>query len=134
MCLVLSVSMMAVAFGAAIVLILTDSSQNVVWSVVAFLPVPIFFLSYSPLRSAVLGPCLEWFKIFILDFLVVVFVVVVLLCYALVSIIQLVFKVLGWTVRGAIRTFCRIWGIFFKSESDTESSQQGEAPLRHSDV
>ena len=133
-CLVLSVSMMAVAFGAAIVLIMTDSPQNVVWSVVSFLPVPIFFLSYSPLRSAVLGPCLEWFKIFILDFLVVVFVVVVLLCYALVSIIQLVFKALGWTVRGAIRTLCRIWGIFFKSESDTESSQQGEAPLRHSDV
>ena len=133
-CLVLSVSMMAVAFGAAIVLIMTDSPQNVVWSVVAFLPVPIFFLSYSPLRSAVLGPCLEWFKIFILDFLVVVFVVVVLLCYALVSIIQLVFKVLGWIVRGAIRTLCRIWGIFFKSESDTVYSQQGEAPLRHSDV
>ena len=42
-CLVVSVSMMEVAFGATIVLMM---SHNVVWSVVAFLPVPIFFLSY----------------------------------------------------------------------------------------
>ena len=42
--LVVSVSMMAVAFGATIVLIMTE---NVVWDVVAFLPVSIFSLMFT---------------------------------------------------------------------------------------
>ena len=53
-CLALSVSMMAVAFGATIILVMEHNWKNVVWHVIAFLPVPIFFVSYSPLRSAVL--------------------------------------------------------------------------------
>ena len=61
-CLILSVSMMAVAFGATIILIMAHNWENVLWHVVAFLPVPIFFLSYSPLRSAFLGTCRELLK------------------------------------------------------------------------
>ncbi|KAL6332618.1 hypothetical protein AAG906_009938 [Vitis piasezkii] len=53
-CLTLSVLMMAVAFGATIILIMKHNWKKAVWHVVAFLPVPIFFLSYSPLFSAVL--------------------------------------------------------------------------------
>ncbi|XP_034697721.1 ankyrin repeat-containing protein At5g02620-like isoform X2 [Vitis riparia] len=82
-CLVLSVSMMAVAFGATIVLIMTHSPKNVVWDVVAFLPVPIFFLSYSPLRSAVLGPCSKWFKSFVASFLIVVAILFVIFLFVL---------------------------------------------------
>ncbi|XP_034698779.1 ankyrin repeat-containing protein ITN1-like isoform X2 [Vitis riparia] len=52
-CMILSVSMMAVAFGATIILIMKHNWKEAIWHVVAFLPVPIFFLSYSPLRSAV---------------------------------------------------------------------------------
>ena len=52
-CMILSVSMMAVAFGATIILIMKHNWKKAIWHVVAFLPVPIFFLSYSPLRSAV---------------------------------------------------------------------------------
>ena len=43
-CLVLSVLMMGVTFGATIVLMMSHNQENVVWSVVAFLPVPISFL------------------------------------------------------------------------------------------
>ena len=43
LCLVLYVSMMAVAFGATIVLMMSHKRENVFWSPVAFLPVPIFF-------------------------------------------------------------------------------------------
>ena len=63
-CLVLSVSMMEVGLEATIVLIMIDSPENVVWSVVAFLPVPIFFLSYSPLSSAVLRTLQRMVQIF----------------------------------------------------------------------
>ena len=62
---VFSVSMMAVAFGATIVLIMTHNWESIFWYVVAFLPVPIFFLSYSPLRSAVLMCSTELVKIFV---------------------------------------------------------------------
>ena len=62
---VFSVSMMAVAFGATIVLIMTHNWESVFWYVVAFLPVPIFFLSYSPLRSAVLMRSTELVKKFV---------------------------------------------------------------------
>eukprot|EP00261_Vitis_vinifera_P017043 XP_010646521.1 PREDICTED: protein ACCELERATED CELL DEATH 6-like [Vitis vinifera] len=62
---VFSVSMMAVAFGATIVLIMTHNWESIFWYVVAFLPVPIFFLSYSPLRSAVLMSSIELVKNFV---------------------------------------------------------------------
>ncbi|KAJ9689834.1 hypothetical protein PVL29_012483 [Vitis rotundifolia] len=62
---VFSVSMMAVAFGATIALIMTRNWESVFWYVVAFLPVPIFFLSYSPLRSAVLMRSTELVKNFV---------------------------------------------------------------------
>ncbi|KAJ9689829.1 hypothetical protein PVL29_012480 [Vitis rotundifolia] len=62
---VFSVSMMAVTFGATIVLIMTHNWESVFWYVVAFLPVPIFFLSYSPLRSAVLMRSTELVKNFV---------------------------------------------------------------------
>ncbi|CBI18768.3 unnamed protein product, partial [Vitis vinifera] len=62
---VFSVSMMAVAFGATIVLIMTHGWESVFWYVIAFLPVPIFFLSYSPLRSAVLMRSTELVKNFV---------------------------------------------------------------------
>ncbi|XP_059596325.1 uncharacterized protein LOC104878396 isoform X2 [Vitis vinifera] len=62
---VFSVSMMAVAFGATIVLIMTHNWESIFWYVVAFLPVPIFFLSYSPLRSAVLMRSTELVKNFV---------------------------------------------------------------------
>ena len=52
-CMILSISTMAVAFGATIILIMKHNRKEAIWHVVAFLPVPIFFLSYSPLRSAV---------------------------------------------------------------------------------
>ena len=97
-CLVLSVSMMAVAFGAAIILMMSHNRENVFWSVIAFLPVPIFFLSYSPLRSAAMGPFREWFKIFIVYFLMGV-VIVCILPLVLAGILSLFFDGIGWTVR-----------------------------------
>ena len=128
-CLVLSVSMMAVAFGATILLMMSHNRKSVVWIVVACLPVPIFFLSYSPLRSAALGPCREWFKFFIYVFegTVIVFIHISL---ALPRILSLFFDglgPLGWTVRKAClyiiyKPFCWISRI-----SDTESSQPSTA-------
>ena len=55
-------TMMAVAFGATIVLIMTNHRHNFVWYVIAFLPV-----SYSPLRSASLTRCTKWAKHFVLE-------------------------------------------------------------------
>ena len=92
---------MAVAFGATIVLMMSHNRENVVWSAVAFLPVPIFFLSYSPLRSAVLGPFREWFKNFVVNFLMLVVMLVAMFLSFLVFIIYLVFKGLFWTVKKA---------------------------------
>ncbi|KAJ9689843.1 hypothetical protein PVL29_012487 [Vitis rotundifolia] len=99
-CLVLSVSMMAVAFGATIVLIMTHSPKNVVWDVVAFLPVPIFFLSYSPLRSAVLGPCSEWLKGFVASFLIVVasFLIVVAILFVIFLLVVLCLSLLPFSL------------------------------------
>ena len=68
-CMIASVTMMAVAFGATIVLIMTHHRQKVVWYVIAFLPVPIFFVSYSPLRSAFLRRFTEWSTNFVRKFL-----------------------------------------------------------------
>ena len=68
-CMIASVTMMAVAFGATIVLIMTHHRQKAVWYVIAFLPVPIFFVSYSPLRSAFLRRFTEWSTNFVRKFL-----------------------------------------------------------------
>ena len=81
-CLVVSVTMMAVAFGATIALAMTENRKNVVWDVVAFLPVPIFFLSCSPLRSLILGPCREvLFKTFIVSFVSFFYILFILLVW-----------------------------------------------------
>ena len=66
-CMIASVTMMAVAFGATIVLIMAHHRHKVVWYVIAFLPVPIFFVSNSPLRSAFLTRCIEWANYFFLE-------------------------------------------------------------------
>ena len=125
-CLALSVSMMAVAFGATIVLMMSHNRENVFWSVVAFLPVPIFFLSFSPLRSVAMGPCRKWFKFFIVYFLVGVAIVFIILPLALARILSLFFDGLGWTVRKAClfiicKPLCWICGSNSGSISDTES-------------
>ena len=104
-CLVLSVSMMAVAFGATIVLIMTHSPKNVVWDVVAFLPVPIFFLSYSPLRSAVLVPCSEWFKSFVASFLIVVAILFVIFLFVVLYLSFLMFALAFFSFAMVIVTF-----------------------------
>ena len=132
-CLVLSVSMMAVAFGAAIILMMSHNRENVFWSVIAFLPVPIFFLSYSPLRSAIMGPCRELFKIFVVYFLMGVVIVCILLPLALAIILSIFFDVLGLIVSNAClyiiyKPLCWICGNLSTSESDTESSQPTAAP------
>ena len=133
---VLSVSMMAVAFGATIVMMMSHNQKIVVWSVVAFLPVPIVFLSYSPLRSAVLRPCREWSKCFVVNFLLVVIILVIIFYVVLFIIIYLVFKGLSWTVKKACsfiicKPVCWICGIKSspKSNTNTGSSQSTAAPL-----
>ena len=141
---VVSALMMAVAFGATIVPIMT---KNVVWNVVAFLPVPIFFLSCSPLCSLILGPCKELFKnfdvIFILIFCLLLFVLVylgltcggcVLSVFSLPLIfICLVFEGLVWTVKKARECIiiCKRvrWISGNKSQFDIQSPQPTAAPL-----
>ena len=123
---------MAVAFGATIALMMSHNQENVVWSVVAFLPVPIFFLSYSPLRSAVMGPCREWFEILFEYFMVVIVIVVILLPFLLLLVIYLVFKGLGKAVIKVClsiirKPLCWIRGIFFHPKF----SQPSEPPLTH---
>ena len=56
---ILSVLMMAVAFGATIVLIMTHNREKVVWYVVAFLPVPIFSLIFTSMFSSPQIGCTE---------------------------------------------------------------------------
>ena len=126
-CLVLSVSMMAVAFGATIVLMMTHSPKNVVWDVVAFLPVPIFFLSYSPLRSVVLGPCREWFGSFVQNFLIVVAILVVIFLLVLFFLLFGAFDGLRWTFKKVCELICKpvhwISGKKSEPKSDTQSPQ-----------
>ncbi|RVW64750.1 hypothetical protein CK203_065861 [Vitis vinifera] len=106
-CMILSVSMMAVAFGATIILIMmTHNWKNAVWSVVGFLPVPIFFLSYSPLRSAVLGRCTESSKNFVAKFLKGVAIGVGIFVFVLFYCLYLAFKGLFWTVKKAFGWIC----------------------------
>ncbi|KAL6332603.1 hypothetical protein AAG906_009923 [Vitis piasezkii] len=142
---VLSVSMMAVAFGATIVLIMTRNQESVVWHVVAFLPVPIFFLSYSPLRSAVLGPCSEWlklvaqnlctesfknfvssstesFKNFVSSILVYVSCVVVIFFFVLIFLLP---KGCGFII---CKPVCWICGNKSQPKSETDSPQPTAAP------
>lgn len=126
-CLVLSVSMMAVAFGATIVLMMTHSPKSVVWDVVAFLPVPIFFLSYSPLRSVVLGPCREWFGSFVQNFLIVVAILVVIFLLVLFFLLFGAFDGLRWTFKKVCELICKpvhwISGKKSEPKSDTQSPQ-----------
>ncbi|KAJ9705701.1 hypothetical protein PVL29_003669 [Vitis rotundifolia] len=121
-CMILSVSMMAVAFGATIILIMAHNWKNVVWSVVGFLPVPIFFLSYSPLRSAVLGRCTESSKKFVAKFLKGVAIGVGIFVFVLFFYLYLAFKVLFWTMKKAFRWICG-------NKSDTQSPQPTAAPI-----
>ncbi|XP_034681907.1 uncharacterized protein LOC117911615 isoform X1 [Vitis riparia] len=121
-CMILSVSMMAVAFGATIILIMTHNWTNAVWSVVGFLPVPIFFLSYSPLRSAVLGRCTESSKYFVAKFLKGVAIGVVIFIFVPLYCLYLAFKGLFWTVKKAFRWICG-------NKSDTQSPQPTAAPI-----
>ena len=122
-CMILSVSMMAVAFGATIILIMmTHNWKNAVWSVVGFLPVPIFFLSYSPLRSAVLGRCTESSKNFVAKFLEGVAIGVGIFVFVLFYCLYLAFKGLFWTVKKAFRWICG-------NKSDTQSPQPTAAPI-----
>ena len=119
-CLTLSVLMMAVAFGATIILIMEHNWKKAVWRVVAFLPVPIFFLSYSPLLSAVLRTdpgklskkVLKSIKVVALVALVALIILlglIIRLCRACMELFNTVAKA------------CR-----YKSQpkSDTQSSQQ----------
>ena len=119
--------MMAVAFGATIVLMMTHSPKNVVWDVVAFLPVPIFFLSYSPLRSVVLGPCREWFGSFVQNFLIVVAILVVIFLLVLFFLLFGAFDGLRWTFRKVCELICKpvhwISGKKSEPKSDTQSPQ-----------
>ncbi|KAJ9705703.1 hypothetical protein PVL29_003671 [Vitis rotundifolia] len=68
-----------VAFRATIVLTMIHNPKNVVWSVVRFLLIPIFFLSYSPpLCSAILGHFEEWLKNFFVNLSIVLAIVIVI--------------------------------------------------------
>ena len=145
-CLVVSVTMMAVAFGATIVLIMT---KNFVWDVVAFLPVPIFFLSCSPLRSLILGPCREPFQILVVSFvsffyLLFLFLLffggicmfcVVCVLYFPIFIIHLVSKGLIWILKkaGECITKCKRhrWISGNKSQFDIQSPQPTAASPTH---
>ncbi|KAJ9689830.1 hypothetical protein PVL29_012481 [Vitis rotundifolia] len=125
---ILSVSMMAVAFGATIVLIMTHSREKVVWYVVAFLPVPIFFLSYSPLRSAVLklvaqNPCTESFKNFVAKLFKVVGIVVAIF---LIVLFYLLYKACEFII---CKPVCWICGNKSQPKSDTQSPQPTAASL-----
>ncbi|KAJ9689836.1 hypothetical protein PVL29_012484 [Vitis rotundifolia] len=102
-CLTLSVLMMAVAFGATIILIMKNNWKKAVWNVVAFLPVPIFFLSYSPLFSAVLRTdpgklfkkVLKYIKVVALVALIILLGVIIHLCRACMGLFKTVAKACG---------------------------------------
>ncbi|WJZ84421.1 hypothetical protein VitviT2T_004026 [Vitis vinifera] len=130
-CMILSVSMMAVAFGATIILIMmTHNWKNAVWSVVGFLPVPIFFLSYSPLRSAVLGRCTESSKYFVAKFLKGVAIGVAIFVFVLFYCLYLAFKGLFWTVKKAFEfIICKPVRWICGNKSDTQSPQPTAAPI-----
>lgn len=130
-CMILSVSMMAVAFGATIILIMmTHNWKNAVWSVVGFLPVPIFFLSYSPLRSAVLGRCTESSKNFVAKFLKGVAIGVGIFVFVLFYCLYLAFKGLFWTVKKAFEfIICKPVRWICGNKSDTQSPQPTAAPI-----
>ncbi|XP_034698727.1 uncharacterized protein LOC117924244 isoform X2 [Vitis riparia] len=112
-----------VAFGATINLMMTDSPKNVVWDVVAFLPVPIFFLSYSPLRSVVLGHCGS----FVQNFLIVVAIPVVIFLLVLFLLLFGAFQGLRWTFKKVCELICKpvhwISGKKSEPKSDTQSPQ-----------
>ena len=119
-------------------------TENVVWDVVAFVPVPIFFLSCSPLRSLILGPCRELFNILVESlvsffYLLVLFLlffggicmlcVVCVLCFP-IFIIYLVYKGLIWIVKRLVSVLLNVnvivgyAGINLSSISDLLSQLQ----------
>lgn len=108
-CLIFSVSMMAVALGATIVLIMAHNWKNAFWHVVAFLPVPIFFLSYS----AFLGFCGQLLKKTAFGVLLFIIIVIILLCRA------------GKTLYGVVNKTCAC----LNGTSDAQFPQQTAAPL-----
>ena len=140
-CLVLSVTMMAVAFGATIAMAMTENRKNVVRDLVAFLPVPISFLSCSPLRSLILRPCIELFKIFVVSFVSFFYIVFILLvCFGAfcsifsISIARTVLKGLRLIVEKACKCIvisCQHirWICGKKFQLDTQSPQPSTAAL-----
>ena len=117
-CLMLSVLMMAVAFGATIILIMKHNWKKDVWHVVAFLPVPIFFLSYSPLRSVVLikkllKKVLKSIKVVALVALIILLGVIYHICRACRKLFNSVAKACGYKSQ---------------PKSDTQSPQQTADP------
>lgn len=107
--LVFSVSMMVVAFGATIVLIMAHNWKNAFWHVVAFLPVPIFFLSYS----AFLGFCGQLLKKTAFGVLLFIIIIIILLCRA------------GKKLCDVVNKTC----VCLNGTSDAQSPQQTAAPL-----
>ncbi|KAJ9679556.1 hypothetical protein PVL29_021467 [Vitis rotundifolia] len=119
-CLILSVSMMAVAFGATIILIMAHNWENALWHVVAFLPVPIFFLSFSPLRSAFLGTCRELLKKLGLLVLVIFLALPIFLLWEAV---KGLFKTLAWGCASIDKSVRWIFRNRSQPTSDTHSLQ-----------
>ena len=119
---ILSVLMMAVAFGATIVLIMTHNREKVVWYVVAFLPVPIFSLIFTSTFSSPQIGCTESFKNFVAKFLKGVAIGVAIFVFVLFYCLYLAFKGLFWTVKKAFRWICG-------NKSDTQSPQPTAAPI-----
>ncbi|XP_034697349.1 ankyrin repeat-containing protein ITN1-like [Vitis riparia] len=113
-CLMLSVLMMAVAFGATIILIMKHNWKKAVWHVVAFLPVPIFFLSYSPLRSIVLlihikkllKEVLKSIKGVALVALIILLGLIIRLCRACMELFNTVAKACEFIICKPVRWIC----------------------------
>ncbi|KAL6346959.1 hypothetical protein AAG906_006019 [Vitis piasezkii] len=106
-CMILSVSMMAVAFGATIILIMmTHNWKNAVWTV--------------------LRCCTESAKCFVAKFLKGVAIFVIVLFYCL----YLAFKGLFWTVKKAFEfIICKPVRWICGNKSDTQSPQPTAAPI-----
>ncbi|KAL6332629.1 hypothetical protein AAG906_009949 [Vitis piasezkii] len=113
-CLTLSVLMMAVAFGATIILIMEHNWKKAVWHVVAFLPVPIFFLSYSPLLSAVLHTdtgklftkVLKSIRVVALVGLIILLGVIIHICRACMGLFKTVAKACELIICKPVRWIC----------------------------
>ena len=112
-CLMFSVLMMAVAFGATIILIMKHNWKKTVWHVVAFLPVPIFFLSYSPLRSVLrtdikklLKKVLKSIKVVALVALIILLGVIIRIYIACMELFKTVAKACEFIICKPVRWIC----------------------------